>query len=252
MADRLAALHHSADRLSALVAGLDADQLSGSAYPTEWSIADVLSHLGSGAVIFHRMVDDGLAGSETPDDFRQLVWDEWNAKAPEQQAADALVADRAFVDRLEGLTAEERDRFTLEMGPMSLDTDGVIGMRLNEHALHVWDIAVALDPTATVEPSSTQCVVDSLQMIARFTAKPTGADRTVTVVTTEPRRGFVITLGADAVTLEPTEPPDEPDLVLPAESFVRLVYGRLDPAHTPEVRDDERVLDELRRAYPGA
>jgi uncharacterized protein (TIGR03083 family) len=251
MADRLAALHHSVDHLSALVAGLDADQLAGSAYPSEWSIADVLSHLGSGAVIFHRMVDDRLAGAETPDDFRQLVWDEWNAKAPAEQAADALVADRAFLDRLEGLTADERERFTFEMGPMTLDADGVIGMRLNEHALHVWDIAVALDPTATVEPMATQCVVDSLQMVAGFTSRPTGAERTTTVVTTEPRRGFTIVLGADAVTLEPTEPAEQPDLVLPAESFVRLVYGRLDPDHTPEVRDDEDVLGDLRRAYPG-
>lgn len=252
MADRLAALHHSVDRLSGLVTALDPDQLSVSAYPTEWSIADVLSHLGSGAVIFLRMLDDGVAGVETPDGFNQSVWDEWNANAPGQQAADALVADRAFLDRLEGLTADERERFTFQLGPMTFDADGIVGLRLGEHALHVWDIAVALDPTAVVEAPSTACVIDGLEMTARFSSKPTGAERSVAVVTTEPRRGFVITLGAGAVTLEPSEPSEQPDLVLPAESFVRLVYGRLDPAHTPEVRDDGGVLDELRRAYPGA
>jgi len=41
------------------------------------------------------------------------------------------------------------------------------------------------------------------------------------------------------------------DLVLPAEAFERLVYGRLDPAHTPDVEGDASLLDELRRVFPG-
>ena len=88
-------------------------------------------------------------------------------------------------------------------------------------------------------------------MWARFTSKPTGTERVVTVDTTDPRRGFVVDLTADGVTLDPTDPSENPDLVLPAEAFIRLVYGRLDPAHTPQVEGDDKVLDELRRAYPG-
>ena len=38
---------------------LDDDALVRPAYPSEWSIADVLSHIGSGAVIFGRILDDG-------------------------------------------------------------------------------------------------------------------------------------------------------------------------------------------------
>ena len=40
-------------------------------------------------------------------------------------------------------------------------------------------------------------------------------------------------------------------MVLPAEALVRLVYGRLDPDHTPSFDGDEADLDELRRAFPG-
>jgi hypothetical protein len=58
-------------------------------YPSEWSVADVLSHLGSGAVITHRRLEDALAGRKTPDDFALGVWDEWNAKGPLAQRADA-------------------------------------------------------------------------------------------------------------------------------------------------------------------
>ena len=48
--DPLDALRASADRLAALVEPLTPDELRLSAYPTEWTIAQVLSHLGSGAV----------------------------------------------------------------------------------------------------------------------------------------------------------------------------------------------------------
>lgn len=96
MSDSLAALHDSVDRLAALVAPLAPEVLGTPAYPTEWTIADTLSHVGSGAVIFLRLVDDSLAGEETPGDAFPAVWDEWNAKAPADQAADALVADRVL------------------------------------------------------------------------------------------------------------------------------------------------------------
>jgi uncharacterized protein (TIGR03083 family) len=251
MTDTLDALTGSVDRLHAVVDGLDAAQLTASAYPAEWSVADVLSHLGSGAVILLRRLDDTLAGTPTPDDAAPAVWDAWNAKSPEAQAADALVADRALLDRICGLTADQRLGFEFAMGPMTFDLDGFVGLRLNEHALHLWDIEVALDPTATVAPDSVPAVVDNLQMFARFTGKPTGAPGSVAVTTSDPRRSFVIVLGPDEVSVSASDPVDAPDLELPAEALVRLVYGRLDPDHTPVVRGGAD-LDVLRGVFPGA
>jgi hypothetical protein len=60
----------------------------------------------------------------------------------------------------------------------------------------------------------------------------------------------MIVLGADAVSLEPAEPVDEPDLEIPAEAFIRLVYGRLDPGHTPTT-GGPADLGELRKVFPG-
>lgn len=251
MTDTLDALAGSVDRLHAVVEGLDPAQLTGPAYPTEWSVADVLSHIGSGAVILRRRFDDSLAGTPTPDDAAQAVWDAWNAKDPEAKAADALVADRDLLDRLVGLTDDERLRFEFAMGPMTFDIDGFVGLRLNEHALHLWDIEVALDPTATVAPGSVAAVVDNLQMIARFTGKPTGAPGSVDVTTSDPQRSFVIVLGPDEVSVSASDPVDEPDLELPAEALIRLVYGRLDPDHTPTVLGTAD-LDVLRGVFPGA
>jgi uncharacterized protein (TIGR03083 family) len=251
MTDHLEVLRTSVARLRGTVEGLGPGQLAAPAYPTEWTIADVLSHLGSGAVILQRRFDDVVAGSDTPSDFAQLVWDEWNAKSAQGKAADFLAADKAFLERLGSFADDDRARFEFTMGPMTFDFAGFIGLRLNEHALHAWDIEVALDPGAVVAPGSARLVIDNLQMITRFTGKPTGAEHSITVLTSEPRRGFRIVLGADAVSLEPAEPVDEPDLEIPAEAFIRLVYGRLDPGHTPTTRGPADV-DELRNVFPGA
>lgn len=247
----LHALGSSLELLAALVTPLEDNQLKDSGYPTEWSVADVVSHIGSGAVISLRRLEDSIAGTTTPDDFAPSVWDEWNAKPPRSQAVDALAAERDLLRRMAGLTPEERSRFQMTMGPMVLDAMDFFAMRLNEHALHTWDIAVALDPSATIPAESTALVVDNLGLVAGFSAQPTGHSRTITVTTTEPERSFTITLGPESVAFGRSEAPASPDLTMPAEALVRLVYGRLDPAHTPDFTGDSGLLDELRRVFRG-
>ena len=109
---------------------------------------------------------------------------------------------------------------------------------------------MALDPSATVGPEATAVVVDGLERVAGFTARPTGTAHTVHLVTTDPRRGVTIGLGAEDVTFAYGDPVDSPDVTLPAEACIRLVYGRLDAEHAGGV-EQSSVLDELRRAFPG-
>ena len=111
---------------------------------------------------------------------------------------------------------------------------------------------VVLEPGARLQPGAVPFVVDNLSLIARFAGRPTNALHDLYVHTTDPARDFTLALGAEAVALEPTAPVAgaEPDLELPAEALVRLVYGRLDPDHTPPVRGSAD-LAELRRAFPG-
>jgi uncharacterized protein (TIGR03083 family) len=250
MSGELNALHGSADRLRRIVGGLAPAQLVEPAYPTEWSIADVLSHIGSGAVILRQRLDEIVSGDEADPEFNQAVWDEWNAKDPGAQAADALVADAALLERADALDDGQRQAFRFVMGPFDLDFDGFVGLRLNEHALHTWDVEVVVDPGAVIPDPATLVLIDNLEMIARFSGRPTGTEHVVQVRTSAPTREFVVTLGPDSLELAPAGRPGSPDLQLPSESFIRLVYGRLDPDHTPEV-DDPAVLDELRKAFPG-
>lgn len=94
-------------------------------------------------------------------------------------------------------------------------------------------------------------MVDNLELVARLTARATGNTREITVGTTDPGRGFVVGLTEEGATVQASNAQAAScDLVLPAEAFARLVYGRLDPAHQPPL-DRSDVLDDLRAVFPG-
>jgi uncharacterized protein (TIGR03083 family) len=249
--ERLDALHASVDHLTVLVAGLDEPAMERSAYPEQWTIADVMAHVGSGAVIMARRVEDSLRGEAVPDDFPAGVWARWDGKSPRARVEDGLDADRAFLHRLESLTDDERDGLRVPLGPMTVGFDEIVGVRVNEHVLHTWDIEVALTPGAKLLPAALPQVVDNLELIARFTACPTGTQRTIRIRTSGPERRFRIDLRPDGVELAHDDGRVAPDLELPAEAFVRLVYGRLDPERAPSNGIGAEELDELRRVYPG-
>jgi uncharacterized protein (TIGR03083 family) len=245
------ALRASHDRLAGIVAELDGDGLRAQSYDTEWSVADVLSHLGSGAEIFSRYVDAGVTGGAppAPEEFKP-VWEAWNARSPEDQASRSVAANEALVARIESLTPEQRAGFHVTMfGRMPLDLAGVLGLRLSEHALHSWDIAVTLDPAAEVAPDAVDLLVDRLPLIAGFTGKQAPAPLTVAVTTARPERAF--TLDTAGVTLAPAGAGDVPTaaLALPAEAFLRLVYGRLDDEQ--DLRASGVTLRELKSVFPG-
>ena len=251
MESPVGALRASVDQLRALVGGLDDAQLVSQSYCDDWSIAQVLSHLGSGAVISLRGLQDLRAGTATPDEFNQSVWDEWNAKSPRAQADDALVADEALTQALEAVDETERAGLTFPLGPMSLGFNDIFGLRLNEHVLHTWDIAVAFDDSARLPEVAAGLVVDNLSLIARFSGRPDGQDRTIAVRTTDPERAIALRLSADGVELGPGEPGQSPDLGLPAEALGRLVYGRLDSEHTPAFTGDATLVETRRAVFPG-
>jgi uncharacterized protein (TIGR03083 family) len=246
------ALRRSHDRLQAVAGPLDLDQLQRKSYASEWSIAQVLSHIGSQAEIFGLFLDAGLSGQDPPGpDAFPPIWETWNAKSPQDQAADALRADEAVTARFESLDDDQRKRFRLSLFGMDLDAAGLARMRLGEHAVHTWDVAVAVDPAATLAPDAVGLLIDTVGQLAARAGKPGGIQRRLHVSTSSPVRHFTLETG-DKVTLVASEYSEGlPELGLPAEAFVRLVYGRLDPAHTPAVETRRADLDDLRQVFPG-
>lgn len=250
MSEVLAALQASVARLRTIVGEIGPAGVRQSAYPSEWTVADVLSHIGSGGVIMRRGLEDSLSGREPDGSFNQTVWDEWNAKAPEDQVAEALVADAALLSALDEVSEEQRASLTLSMGPMTLDFDSFVGLRLNEHVVHTWDVEVVAAPDATLSPEGVRVIIDRVGMIAGLVGRTPGTDATVQVSTTDPGRHLALVFTPDSVALVPSEAGSDPELTLPAEAFIRLVYGRLDPEHTPPGVEGP-VVDGLRAVFPG-
>jgi uncharacterized protein (TIGR03083 family) len=252
MTDTLGALRNSVDRLGDLVRPLNDDDVGKHAYPSSWSIADVVSHIGSSAVIFERRLDDSLAGRETPPDFTEGVWAEWDHKSPRAKTDEGVAADGAFMRRLEALGPDDRARVSVSLGPVTFGWDEVVRARLNEHVLHEWDVAVALDPTATLASDGVALVIDNLDLIGRYTAQPVAPERTITVATSEPDRAFAVTVETKTVDFSTLDSVSDPTLTMPAEAFIRLVYGRLDAEHTPSsVAGDQQALEQVREVFPG-
>lgn len=252
----IAALRTSHDRFAGLVAGLSDEQVAGPSYDDDWTIADVASHLGSQAEIFAPFLDAGLTGAEPPgNDTFPVVWDRWDAMAPSDQVRESVERNEAFVRRLEGLAPDERSRFAVALFGAPQDLAGFAAMRLGEHAMHTWDVAVALDPSATVSPDAAELLVDRVgAQIGRF-GRPVEGAPPVVVATTSPARTFHLELEPTVSSRsgDPTAPsgPASADVTLPAEAFLRLVYGRLDAEHTPEGLADDATLVTLRQAFPG-
>ena len=252
--DLLTELQHSHDRLASALAGLSDEQVDGPSYADEWSIAQVASHLGSGAEIFAMFLDAGLRQVSAPgaEQF-QPIWSRWNAKSALEQSRDAVAADATFLDALHALAPEQRAGWQLDMFGARTSLAGLLRMRLGEHLLHTWDIAVALDPAATVPDAAAELIMASLPGLVDRTGKAMPNPRAVHVMT--PQRNFVLEPTEDGLRLEPasSEPGDSAArLRLPAEALVRLVYGRLDAAHTPASVGAEGVdLAELRATFPG-
>jgi uncharacterized protein (TIGR03083 family) len=246
-------LRNSHERLVSLVRPLSPEHLRAQSYDTEWTIAQVLSHIGSGAEIATLGLASALGGRGGLDrDAFPAIWDTWNNRTPEAQAADCLTWDGEYVSRLERLTDAELDSISFEFIGMQLDAAGVVRLRLGEHAIHVWDVAVSIDPAATVSADAVPLVLDYVQQLFAFVAKPAGDSFRVRLQTTDPAGDYLLDVG-ETVTLSDWAPGLEADaeVRLPAEAMLRLFYGRLDPEHTPEYSAEGIDLDRIRKVFPG-
>jgi len=256
LADRtIAALRDLHDELAALVPTLTHAQLTGPSGASEWSLAQVLSHLGSGSEISLATFTSALAGTPPSDpEFNQKVWDRWNAMSAEDQASGFLDHDATLVGALEALTPDQRENLRIELGflPQPLDVATMAGMRLNEVALHSWDVRVGVDPTATVSQEAADVLVEqfsgSMGFLLGFLGKADALAGTATV----DADGLGLVIG-DSVSLTPTPESATATFVGPREALLRLMSGRLGRTYTPETVSvtGNVSLDDLRGVFPG-
>ena len=258
LADRtIAALRATHDDLTTLVPDLSETQLGGPSGATAWTVAQVLSHLGSGAEIALASLTANVEGAPAPGQgSNEAVWDRWNAMKPADQAAGFVEHDNRLVTAYEALTPEQRETLQIDLGflPAPLPLASVAGMRLNEAAQHSWDVRVALDPAAAIPEAIAHLLAEYLAGDLAFMTGFIGkADALAAPAVVEIRgSGFAVVVG-DGVSFTAEPPTPTATFVGPLEAAVRLISGRLTAAHTPAAVEiiGDVTLDDLRRVFPG-
>lgn len=257
LADRtIAALRSEHDTLAAVVAPLTDEQLTGPSGASEWTTADVLSHLGSGAEITAAGVEGATGGAAPGDGFNQSVWDRWNAMTPREQADGFVAGNVALTERFEAFDGDQRVNLRLAVGfgpgPLSVATFG--GLRLDELALHAWDVRVGIDSAAVLDDTTATVLLEQfagdLGFLLGFIGKPDQLAAPVVVDIEGTGYGLVVGEGvavtAGAVDVTAT-------LTGGADAAIRLLTGRLGADHTPAAVGvtGSTTLDALRAAFPG-
>lgn len=249
----IAALQTAHDQLVGIAGSLvesDVTKMSGA---TEWTVAQVFSHLGSGAEIGLATLTTGATEMAA----MQAVWARWNAMAPTEQVDSFVEAHARHLDALVALDDDTLATKTVDLGflPFPADMALLTRLRLSEVALHHWDIAVALDRQAAVGSYAVAPLLEGLPMLAGMLGRPIGGDHAVTLRTTDPDREFRLSLTDEGARLEPSagEAPADTVVVLPGEALLRLTSGRLRAEHTPATvqLSGPLTLEDLRRVFPG-
>ncbi|WBQ05003.1 maleylpyruvate isomerase family mycothiol-dependent enzyme [Kribbella sp. CA-293567] len=254
----ITALRSGYDGLADLVRKFSDEDLAGPSAAAEWDVAQVLSHLGSGAEIMVNTVQLTLDGKPGADgDFNQTVWARWDSSSRREQADGFLEWNEKLTSLFESLDDDQRESLRIELGylPAPADVATVGRMRLNELALHSWDVRSAVDPTATLAPEAVRELLSQGTMDLSWISKPAALDgRTavLNVVTTDPAAEFTLHL-ADPVSIGEASSDADGTLSLPAEAWLRLMSGRLGPDQTPDIVQvtGPVTLETLRNVFQG-
>ena len=248
----ITALRAEHDVLVALLPNLPDESFEAPSGASEWTVAQVLSHLGSGAEITRAPIARAAGEQLEPTDTH-AVWARWDAAGPLDQAAWFVEHNARWLETVEGLSAEQRASLQVDLGflPDPVPLEVALGMRLNEVANHSWDVRVGLDPAAQVHPESAELLVElfrgPLGFILGFSAKPGELPEPASVAV--PGAGLVLDSGATVVAR--VESPTATFHGTP-EAFIRLLNGRLKDPYAGDVTVEGSVtLDDLRRVFPG-
>jgi len=255
--DWLAALRASQRQLTATVGRLTDRALATTSFASQWSCAQVLSHLGSGAEIFSNLLQAGLHGEEMPGgELFAAIWSRWDALGPREQATRAIRANDDLLAALSGLGPAARAMWRLPLYGVPGDLSYLVFLRLGEHAVHVWDIEVVHDDRALVCAPAVRVLATRLHETATRVAKPPAAPLNIVVTTQQPDRRYRIAATPSGVEVTASDSESEPGLpvagepvVMAAETWLRLVYGRL--RADDEVHAAPDVLRQLVRLFPG-
>jgi uncharacterized protein (TIGR03083 family) len=201
----------------------------------DWKVYQVVSHLGSGPEINGARLESVLRGAPPQtDEQRKAIWDRWDSRKPDEMLPAFRQANDDYFELLDSLGDDELGRVVpWFVGPVPVAT--ALALRLNEQALHAWDIRWARDRQAGLTP---EAVPDLLQVNLQSAwlgnlVKPERAGqlagKSIQFVYSRPEGAVNLRFEGDGVGVSP-DLAAAPDLAveLPAEALMRLVWGRYD------------------------
>ncbi len=244
--ERIRVLQREAEELKEYLSGLTAAAWSHPSACHRWTVADVLSHLGSQG--FARSITRGLAGDISPpegqppvaehneDDFAERIAQ--RALATRQQQGDGLL-DWFNSNLDESVQVFER------VGPDSWDTlcywppgpepiSTLLDMRIAELTVHAWDVRSVLEPDYHLSDGSIGALIDTVPRAVRRAFRPE-PDLDSPIRYRFSVSSAVSTIVDIVATREGTrlEPADacEADVTFrcDGETYVLVMYGRVSP-----------------------
>jgi len=248
------ALRARHDELETLVSKLTPEELESRSGASEWTVAQVLSHLGSGAEIMLSTISEAAGITVAPTE-NQEVWDRWNSSSPEEQASAFLEHDERLVAALENTSAEQRRTAMIDLGflPEPVPFVTPVGMRLSEISAHGWDVAVAIDPDAAIDADAAALLLEhfsgGLGFLLGFAGKADQLSNDAVITAGD----YQLVVDDSARIISGSDAVATATFTGPLEAVVRLLSGRLGPEHTPaDVEVSGNVtLDDLRKVFPG-
>lgn len=259
-------LHRLHDELVGLAGRLSEAEARAESYCDEWSVAQVFSHLGSGAEIGREELSAALAGEDPP--ARENIWARWDALEPADMVREFAPSDARylrFIDDLVEAGTPAPEEIRVPLHGWSLDLQTFLVFRLLEVGLHQWDVRAVRDPTVEVDTEAAQLLLEAypLQFVgyaadstvverigpALVRAEVAEVGRTVDVVVTRP-----VMVMHDRELPEAAKSLPVTTVVIPtAGALSRWLSGRLDAAHAPAALSVRGAvdLDDLRHLFPG-
>jgi uncharacterized protein (TIGR03083 family) len=242
----LAALEAEAAALERYLAGRSEDDLARPSACEGWTNADVVAHLTWAADFFGGILERALRGDLTPPDLPPP------GPARRQRVADLTRQVRAELGGSLRASFQQANRSMnaafAAVGPddWELPTAHRVGSvrrlaqsRLNELAVHSWDIRSVLEPPAHLTDSSLPVLIDLIGRWFELLFSPDPAQPRPWRIRFDYPRGSLaareLVIEPSAVAFQPAAA-QPPDLVIQAapEVTILLAMGRIDPAQARE------------------
>lgn len=259
----IAALRTSYDSLASMAAGLTSADLECRSGADEWTVGDVLAHLGGAAEVGVSTLDKAVAGAGGLDgDVALAIRAQWNATDPADLVPAFLEVSGRFVDRFESFDSATRSdlRVTVPFLPFPAPLELYSGTRAFEALMHGWDVRSAFDEDATIPADEAAVLLEQftgpMAFVVGILGKPaslSGRQAKLLTNTTAPSSRFRLVF-AETVSIDDEIEDADGVLTGPAEAVLRLLAGRLkQPGDEQRLRLDSAALSmvDLRGVFAG-